>query len=137
MSIKITTHHLKVIHYQTFIHNHPLLCLYCASILKLQTDTSTRTTIPQKEAVKNFPPSNLPEKPLMMSMGVIFAMIVVFFRLENGSKMRSVFLRNDIGMSSEFSSAKMERVLASLRVQSYNTKKRISNFLQICGISEC
>ena len=51
--------------------------------------------------------------------------------------MRSVFLRNDIGMSSEFSSAKMERVLASLRVQSYNTKKRIPIFLQICGISEC
>ena len=45
-------HHLQVIHYQTFIHNLPLLCLYCASILKLQTDTSTRTTMPQKEAVK-------------------------------------------------------------------------------------
>ena len=79
MSIKITTHHLKVIHYQTFIHNHPLLSLYCASILKLQTGTSTRTTIPQKEAVKDFPPPNLTEMTLMMSMGVIFAMIVVFF----------------------------------------------------------
>ena len=79
MSIKITMHHLKVIHYQTFIHNLPLLCLYCASILRLQTDTSTRTTIPQKEAIKDFPPPNLTEMTLMMSMGVIFAMIVVFF----------------------------------------------------------
>ncbi len=137
MSIKITMHHLKVIHYQTFIHNLPLSNSHCISILRLRTDTSTRTTMPQKEAVKDFPPPNLTEMTLMMSMGVIFAMIVVFLRLENGSKMRSVFLRNDIGMSSEFSSAKMERVLASLRVQSYNTKKRIPNFLQICGISEC
>ena len=50
--------------------------------------------------------------------------------------MRSVFLRYDIGMSSECSFAKMERVLASLRVQSYNTKKRNPNFLQICGVSK-
>ena len=50
--------------------------------------------------------------------------------------MRSVFLRYDIGMSSECSSAKMERVLASLQVQSYNAKKRNPNFLQICGISK-
>ena len=49
---------------------------------------------------------------------------------------RSVFLRYDIGMPSELSSAKMERVLASLRVQSYNAKKRNPNFLQICGISK-
>ena len=49
---------------------------------------------------------------------------------------RSVFLRYDIGMYSELSSAKMERVLASLRVQSYNTKKRNPNFLQICGVSK-
>ena len=42
--------------------------------------------------------------------------------------MGSVFLRYDIGMSSELSSAKMERVLANLRVQSYNTKERIPNF---------
>ena len=40
-----------------------------------------------------------------------------------------MFLRYDIGMTSEFLSAKMERVLAGLRVQSYNTKKRIPNFL--------
>ena len=60
-----------------------------------------------------------------------------FFRLENGSKKRVVFLRNDIGMISEFLSAKMERVLASLRVQSYNTKKRIPNFLQFCGVLKC
>ena len=73
-------------------------------------------------------PQNLSEKPLMMSMGMIFFMIVVFFRLENGSKKRSVFLRYDIGMISELSSAKMERVLANFRVQSYNTKKRIPNF---------
>ena len=46
----------------------------------------------------------------MMSMGVIFAMIVDFFWLVNGSKMGSVFLRNDIGMSSESLSAQMERV---------------------------
>ena len=72
-----------------------------------------------------------------VSMGVIFAMIVVFFWLVNSSKMGSVFLRYDIGMSSELSSAKMERVLASLRVQSYNTKKRIPNFVQICGVSKC
>ena len=78
MSIKITIHHLKVIHYQTFIHNPPLSNSHCISILRLQTDTSTRTTMPQKEAVKDFPPPNLTEKPLMMSMGVIFAMIVVF-----------------------------------------------------------
>ena len=50
--------------------------------------------------------------------------------------MRSVFLRYDIGMPSELSSAKMERVLASLRVQNYNAKKRNPNFLQICGISK-
>ena len=49
---------------------------------------------------------------------------------------RSVFLRYDIGMPSELSSAKMERVLASLRVQSYNAKKRNPNFLQICGVSK-
>ena len=83
------------------------------------------------------PPPNFIETPLMISMGVIFAMIVVFFfRLVNSSKMRSVFIRYDIGMSSECSFAKMERVLASLRVQSYNTKKRNPNFLQICGISK-
>ena len=82
-------------------------------------------------------PQNLPEKPLMMSMGMIFVMIVVFFRLENGSKKRVVFLRNDIGMISEFLSAKMKRVLASLQVQSYNTKERIPNFLQIYGVSKC
>ena len=73
----------------------------------------------------------------MMSMGVIFAMIVVFFRLVNSSKKRVVFLRNDIGIPSESLSAKMERVLASLRVQSYNAKKRIPNFSQICGVSKC
>ena len=50
--------------------------------------------------------------------------------------MRSVFLRYDIGMPSELSSAKMERVLASLRVQNYNAKKRNPNFLQICGVSK-
>ena len=51
--------------------------------------------------------------------------------------MRSVFLRNDIGMSSESLSAKMERVLASLRVQSYNAKKCMQNFSQICGVLKC
>ena len=73
----------------------------------------------------------------MMSMGVIFAMIVVFLGLVNGSKMGVAFLRNDIGIPSESFFAQMERVLASLRVQSYNTKKRIPNFLQICGVSKC
>ena len=74
----------------------------------------------------------------MMSMGVIFAMIVEFFGgVVNGSKMGSVFLRNDIGMSSELSSAKMERFLSSLRVQSYNAKKGNPSFLQICGVSKC
>ena len=73
----------------------------------------------------------------MMSMGVIFAMIVVFFRLVKGSKMGSVFLRNDIGIPSESFFAQKERVLASLRVQSYNAKKRNPNFLQICGVSKC
>ena len=73
----------------------------------------------------------------MMSMGVIFAMIVDSFWLVNDSKMGSVFLRNDIGIPSELSSAKMERVLASLQVQSYNAKKRIPNFVQICGVSKC
>ena len=77
------------------------------------------------------------ETPLMMSMGVIFAMMICVLGLENSSKKRFVFLRYDIGMTSELSSAKMERVLASLRVQSYNTKKRIPNFLQICGVSKC
>ena len=72
-----------------------------------------------------------------MSMGVIFAMIVDFLGLVNGSKMGSVFLRNDIGIPSESLSAKMERVLASLRVQSYNAKKGNPNFLQICGVSKC
>lgn len=45
-------HHLKVIHYQTFIHNLPLSDTHYISILRLQTDTPTRTTTPQKEAVK-------------------------------------------------------------------------------------
>ena len=44
------------------------------------------------------PPPNLPETPLMMSMGAIFAMIVVFFRLVNGSKMGL----HSFGMISEF-----------------------------------
>ena len=73
----------------------------------------------------------------MMSMRVIFAMIVDFLGLVNGSKIRSVFLRNDIGMPSESLSAKMECVLASLRVQSYNAKNGNPNFLQICGVSKC
>ena len=64
-------------------------------------------------------------------------MMICVFRLVNSSKKRVVFLRYDIGMASELSSAKMERVLASLRVQSYNVKKRIPNFLQICGVSKC
>ena len=51
--------------------------------------------------------------------------------------MGSLFLRNGIGIPSESFFAKMERVLASLRVQSYNAKKRIPNFLQICGVSKC
>ena len=77
------------------------------------------------------------ETPLMMSMEVIFAMMICVLGLGNSSKKRFVFLRYDIGMTSELSSAKMERVLASLRVQSYNTKKRIPNFLQIYGVSKC
>ena len=64
-------------------------------------------------------------------------MIVVFFGLVNGFQMGVVFLRNDIGIPSESFFAKMERVLASLRVQSYNAKKRIPNFSQICGVSKC
>ena len=80
------------------------------------------------------PPPNFLETLSMMSINLIFAMIVVFFRLVNSFKMRSVFLRYDIGMSSECSFAKIERVLASLRMQSYNAKKRNPNFLQICGI---
>ena len=79
----------------------------------------------------------LPEIPLMMSMGMIFAMIVDFFWLVNCSKMGVVFLRNDIGIPSESFFAKMERFLASLRVQSYNAKKRTPNFSQICGVSKC
>ena len=82
-------------------------------------------------------PPNFSEKPLMMSMGVIFAMMICVLRLENSPKMRSVFLRNDIGMISEFSYAKMERVLASLRVQSYNAVAWFPNFVQICGVSKC
>ena len=39
-----------------------------------------------------------------------------------------VFLRNDIGIPSESFFAKMERVLASLRVQSYNTKRGFQIF---------
>ena len=39
---------------------------------------------------------------------------------------RSVFLRYDIGMPSELSSAKMERVLASLRAQNYKAKSKFS-----------
>ena len=70
-------------------------------------------------------------------MGVIFVMIVVFLGLENSSQMWSVFLRNDIGMISELSSAKMECVLASLRVQSYSAVEEIPNFVQICGVSKC
>ena len=70
-------------------------------------------------------------------MGVIFVMIVVFLGLENSSQMWSVFLRNDIGMISELSSAKMECVLACLRVQSYSAVEEIPNFVQICGVSKC
>ena len=70
-------------------------------------------------------------------MGVIFVMIVVFLGLENSSQMWSVFLRNDIGMISELSSAKMEFVLACLRVQSYSAVEEIPNFVQICGVSKC
>ena len=73
----------------------------------------------------------------MMSMGVIFAMIVVFLGLVNDSKMGLVFLRNGIGIPSESFFAQMECVLASLRVQSYNAKKWIPNFSQICGVSKC
>ena len=51
--------------------------------------------------------------------------------------MGSAFLRNDIGIPSESFFAQMERVLASLRVQSYNAKKGNPNFLQICGVSKC
>ena len=72
----------------------------------------------------------------MMSMEVIFAMMICVLGLGNSSKKRFVFLRYDIGMTSELSSAKMEHVLASLRVQNYNAKKRNPNFLQICGISK-
>ena len=63
-------------------------------------------------------------------------MIVEFLGLVNSSKMGSVFLRNDIGIPSESLSAKMERVLASLRVQNYNAKKGNPNFLQICSVSK-
>ena len=73
----------------------------------------------------------------MMPMRVFFAMIVDSFWLVNSSKKRSVFLRNDIGIPSESFFAQMERVLASLRVQSYNAKKGNSNFSQICGVSKC
>ena len=55
----------------------------------------------------------------------------------NGSKMEVAFLRNDIGIRSESFFAQMERVLASLRVQSYNAKKGNPNFVQICGVSKC
>ena len=68
---------------------------------------------------------------------VNFAMIVEYFWLVNSSKMGVVFLRKGIGIPSESFFAKMERVLASLRVQSYNAKKRIPNFVQICGVSKC
>ena len=91
----------------------------------------------QNENTLDLLPPKLSETPLMMSMGMIFAMRKCVLRLENSSKKRSVFLRNDIGMISEFSSAKMERVLSSLRVQSYNTKKGNPNFSQICGVSKC
>ena len=59
------------------------------------------------------------------------------FGLVNSSKMGAVFLRNDIGIPSESFFVQMERVLASLRVQSYNAKKGNPNFLQICGVSKC
>ena len=64
-------------------------------------------------------------------------MIVDFFWLVNSSKMVVVFLRNDIGIPSESFFAKMEHVLASLRVQSYNAKKGNPNFSQFCGVSKC
>ena len=48
-----------------------------------------------------------------------------------------VFLRYDIGIPSELLFAKMECVLASLRVQSYNAKNENPNFLQICGVLKC
>ena len=65
----------------------------------------------------------------MMSMGVIFAMIVEFLGgLVNGSKMRSVFLRDDIGMTSECSSAKMERFFSKLASAKLQREKADSKF---------
>ena len=72
-----------------------------------------------------------------MRLWQIFAMIVEYFWLVNGSKMGLAFLRKGIGIPSESFFAQMERVLASLRVQSYNAKKGNPNFVQICGVSKC
>ena len=113
-----------------------ILNILCEGIDSL-SQVNVVAALVRSEAIFALSPPNLPETPLMMSMGVIFAMIVVFFWLVNCSKMGSVFLRNDIGIPSESFFAKMERFLASLRVQSYNAKKRIPNFSQICDVSKC
>ena len=52
----------------------------------------------QNENTLDLLPPKLSETPLMMSMGMIFAMMKCVLRLENSSKKRSVFLRNDIGI---------------------------------------
>ena len=52
----------------------------------------------QNEKTLDLLPPQLSETPLTMSIGMIFAMMRYVLRLENSSKKRSVFLRNDIGM---------------------------------------
>ena len=85
-----------------------ILNILCEGIDSLSQMDAVAALV-RSEAIFALPPPNLPETPLMMSMGVIFAMIVVFFGLVNCSKMGSVFLRNDIGIPSESFFAKMKR----------------------------
>ena len=59
-----------------------------------------------------------------------------FSFLRNGIGMISEFHWDDFGMILGFSFVKIERVLACLRVQSYNVVGRIPNFLQFCGVSK-
>ena len=77
------------------------LLLYGSRTLKL-VDALCKVNIVAALLVAKYsfelPPPNLPEMPLMMSMGVIFAMIVVFFRLVMAPKWRLC----SFGMISEF-----------------------------------
>ena len=106
--------------------------LWILNILREGVDSLSQVNVVaalvRSKAIFALSPPNLPETPLMMSMGVIFAMIVVFLGLVNCSKMGSVFLRNDIGIPSESFFAKMERFFIKLASAKLQHEKADSKF---------